>query len=123
MKEIKVVLVTGSRDWTRQDIIFNALQEHLGDHVLGIVRHGGCPTGADKMADNWVALQPGIAVDLVPANWHGLGRRAGPIRNKQMVNLGADICLAFPLGESRGTRGCMRLAKEAGIEVLDYGMD
>lgn len=123
MKDIKVVLVTGSRDWTNQDTVFKALQEHLGDNILGIVRHGGCPTGADKMAGNWVASQPGIAVDAISANWDVFGRSAGPIRNKQMVNLGADICLAFPLGESRGTRGCMRLAEQAGIKVINYGLD
>ena len=37
-----------------------------------------------------------------------------------MVDLGADVCLAFPLGESRGTRDCMRRASEAGIPVIDY---
>jgi hypothetical protein len=29
--------------------------------------------------------------------------------------------LAFPLGESRGTRGCMKLAKEAGLNVINCG--
>ena len=38
-----------------------------------------------------------------------------------MVNAGADLCLAFPLGESRGTRDCVRRADAAGIPVLNYG--
>ena len=123
MKEIKVVLVTGSRDWTRQDVVWSALHEHLGSEPLGIIRHGACPTGADKMADIWGDLQPGIAVDRVPAAWEIHGKSAGPKRNARMVTLKADICLAFPLGESRGTRDCMRKAEAAGIRVINYGLD
>jgi hypothetical protein len=55
------------------------------------------------------------------ADWTTHGKAAGPIRNARMVALGADVCLAFPKGESRGTRGCMRLAEKAGIRVCNYG--
>ena len=54
-----------------------------------------------------------------PAEWRG-GRLCGPERNAHMVSLGADLCLAFPLPSSRGTRNCMRLAREAGIPVYVY---
>jgi hypothetical protein len=36
-----------------------------------------------------------------------------------MVAAGADLCLAFPIGASPGTRSCMRLAAAAGIPVID----
>jgi len=56
------------------------------------------------------------------ADWKKYGRAAGPIRNKQMVELGADLCLAFPdhpKGHgSRGTWNCVKLAQQAGIPVL-----
>lgn len=42
---------------------------------------------------------------------------AGPLRTRDMVALGADLVLAFPLGPSRGTRSCMRLARQAGLSV------
>lgn len=54
-------------------------------------------------------LHPGKCDDFCPD--------AGPRRNAYMVSLGADICLAFPLPGSRGTRNCMRLARQAGIDV------
>jgi hypothetical protein len=38
-----------------------------------------------------------------------------------MVSLGADVCLAFPLGASPGTRGCMNIAERAGIHVINKG--
>jgi hypothetical protein len=54
-------------------------------------------------------LHPGQLADYCP--------NAGPRRNRRMVDAGADICLAAPLGASYGTRGCMRLARSAGIAV------
>lgn len=38
-----------------------------------------------------------------------------------MVDLGADLCLAFPLPDSRGTKDCMARAKKAGIKVISMG--
>ena len=52
-----------------------------------------------------------------PADWSTHGRAAGPIRNQQMVDRGADICLAFPTSSSIGTWDCVRRAKAAGIPV------
>jgi hypothetical protein len=40
-----------------------------------------------------------------------------------MVELGADFCIGFPLGESKGTRGCMELARKAGIPTFDLNED
>jgi hypothetical protein len=36
-----------------------------------------------------------------------------------MVDLGADLVLAFPLGKSEGTRDCIRRATAAGIHVRE----
>ena len=35
----------------------------------------------------------------------------------EMAQAGADLCLAFPLGESRGTWNCVNECKKAGIPV------
>ena len=121
MKHVPVVLVTGSRHWTDQNAVWAALQEEIGNELVAIVRHGACPTGADAMADAWCGTQPGIAVDRIPAAWDLMGKMAGPSRNTQMVNLGADICLAFPLKGSRGTIDCMTKAYRAGIRVINRG--
>lgn len=114
------------------------------DQVL--VRHGAQGTyragklikGTDMLADE-EARKLGMRTDPQPANWHGpcrpecrpghrrvgRGRRdycpaAGNYRNQdRLVVPGADVCLAFPLGASRGTRDCMRKAAAAGIEVVD----
>ncbi|WP_354643921.1 SLOG family protein [Kitasatospora camelliae] len=56
---------------------------------------------------------PGMLEDYCPT--------AGPRRNARLVALRprAVRCLAFPLGRSAGTRGCMALARAAGIPVKE----
>jgi hypothetical protein len=51
------------------------------------------------------------------ADWDRFGKRAGPIRNAEMVAAGAMLCLAFHrfLPGSKGTKDCARRALAAGI--------
>ncbi|BBX09437.1 hypothetical protein MAIC_42400 [Mycolicibacterium aichiense] len=62
-------------------------------------------------------VDPDVTEEWHPADWDQYGKAAGHIRNNHMVSLGADLCLPFPLGESRGTRGCMLAAQKAGIPM------
>jgi hypothetical protein len=116
------ILVTGSRHWTNRHVIAEAIKKAVADSGRTIddedviVVHGGAP-GADKIADS-VAFRLAYQVEAHPADWETHGAAAGPIRNAEMVALGADVCLAFPIGPSRGTRGCMALAEKAGIPVV-----
>ena len=114
---MKRILITGSRSWRDKSIIHSAINKHtdgLNPENVTIV-HGDCPTGADRIADEY-AREQGFNVESHPADW-SQGRKAGPLRNKKMITLGADICLGFPSGDSRGTRGCLRMAHEAGIPL------
>lgn len=109
------VLVTGSRSWTNQEQI----HEILSELRPAVVIHGGCPTGADAMASQW-CQQNGVTEDVFPADW-SRGRRAGYIRNQQMVDEKPDLVLAFLYGESRGTLMTMELARRAGLPVRVVG--
>ena len=109
------ILVTGSRDWADREKVWSALNEAATFGAM--VVHGDCPTGADALAQAWTECQPDVNVERFPADWAKHGKAAGPIRNQEMVDFGADLCLAFPLGASRGTRDCMRRAEAAGIPV------
>ncbi|MDB5253903.1 MAG: hypothetical protein JWP27_3072 [Flaviaesturariibacter sp.] len=119
------VLVTGSRDWPDNGTVEAALTRVLRDVIQAeprrdfVVVHGDCPTGADRFAVRWAEGNAalGVHAEAHPADWRKNGKAAGPLRNSLMVNLGADLCLAFPLGASRGTRDCMRKAAAAGIPV------
>lgn len=63
-----------------------------------------------------------LRVIKIMAEWNRLGRRAGPIRNREMLDLQPDIVLAFHdnLGESRGTKDCAEEAIRRGIPVAVY---
>lgn len=111
------VIVTGSRDWQDWRVVWDALTDLRLQKPLVVV-HGGCPTGADRFADDW-CKQTWTVKQVIKADW-SLGRRAGPIRNREMVDLGADICLAFIRNGSRGASGTARLAEAAGIKTVRY---
>lgn len=112
------VLVTGSRDWTDREAVHQALADiarNLPADADLVVVHGGCGAGADHIADHW-AKQYGATVEVHYADWR-TGRGAGPIRNRHMVQLGADLCLAFIKNRSRGASHCAHIAGLAGIPV------
>lgn len=81
------------------------------------VIHGGA-SGADTLADI-IASSLGFTIERYPAQWHLYGKKAGPIRNEEMVARGADIVLAFPAAVSPGTKHCMTVARRAGITVVN----
>lgn len=125
------VIVTGSRSWPDEQAVWRALGffvcEQCPDGDTVTVVHGGCPTGADHYASTWCALPMGDDVDVValeerhPADWDRYGKAAGPLRNREMVDLGAELVLAFPLpgprSLSRGTWDCIDAAAAHGIPV------
>lgn len=124
------ILFTGSRTWDREDVIYGALDILAGaafksgyDRV--VVVHGACPEGGDAIADGW-AIERGrqgpVRAERWPANWKHFGKKAGFMRDKAMVDEGADVCLAAIRDESRGATMTAELAERAGItvQVLDY---
>jgi hypothetical protein len=121
------VLVTGSRFWPDEAPIYRALyQQRLIAAGPMVIVHGDCPTGADAIADRWGRqfYTDTVIVEPHPADWAHWGKAAGPMRNQLMVDLGADICLAFPIvgpGGHSGTRDCMDKARAAGIPVIEHG--
>lgn len=136
------ILVTGSRSWTDRRAIATRIEQLATDAFPGgvLVLHGDAD-GADRIARDavraWKADGWPIDEHAVPANWsarcrdtckpgHRKSRNsgytycpmAGMYRNADMVNLGADVCLAFIRDASRGATGCADLAEAAGIPTL-----
>ncbi|NKY60443.1 SLOG family protein [Nocardia flavorosea] len=135
---MKRLLVTGSRDLTDHDLVRDALRKAWKQLQPGpIVLVHGAARGADTIArDIWVSGK--LLDEPHPADWahcrpecahpprkHANGRpwcpAAGSYRNQEMVDLGADLCVGFPLGDGwSGTRDCMRRARAAGIPVREF---
>lgn len=116
------ILVTGSREWTDRAMIEEALislTRGLSWHKVTVI-HGGA-RGADLIADQ-VAHDFDMQVEVHPADWEMHGKAAGPIRNQEMVDAGADVCVAFfhPDAQNRGTSDCAARAAKAGIPVKRY---
>jgi len=106
------VVVTGSRDWTNKDLIYNELMRLPIDTTI---IHGGA-RGADTIAGE-LAKKFCFEVIEVPANWKKYRNAAGPIRNREMLDMEPDLVLAFPLPESKGTKDCMKEARRRGIAL------
>jgi hypothetical protein len=118
------ILLTGSRNWRFPATIAEAILTAAVDFTVLLdditVVHGDCPTGADRHARLFVESHPSLRQERHPADWHRHGRRAGYVRNVEMVALGADLCLGFPRGHSPGTRMALKLARGAGIPRRVY---
>lgn len=106
------VLVCGSREWTEQARIYARLSK-LPDGTT--ILHGTA-RGADRIAASF-AEGWGFEVEHWPANWKRDGKKAGILRNIDMLDSGVDLVLAFWDGASRGTLHTIREAQKRGIHV------
>ncbi|HEY2528584.1 MAG TPA: DUF2493 domain-containing protein [Xanthobacteraceae bacterium] len=108
------VLVCGGRDYQDRTALYAALDRLHAERCFAVVITGGA-RGADMLAADWAAVRD-VATDTYHANWR-FGRKAGPIRNKRMLDEGRpDVVIAFPGGCD--TAGVIALARAAGVEVV-----
>lgn len=119
------ILITGSRDFTNRQLVEAAMVEAVAaspdwPRFTPTVIHG-CARGADRIA-NRIAANRNFNIERYPADWERLGNAAGPIRNREMLATGVDICLAFYKRGAKniGTRDMVRLCKRAGVSVKEY---
>ena len=121
------ILVTGSRNLRSYSIVDTEITKlvaharRIGATDIVIV-HGDCDTGADRLT-RMFCEQNGLQQEPHPAAWRWpdgtFDRSAGPKRNTEMVELGANVCVAFWTGSSTGgTLDAFRKASKAGIRVI-----
>jgi hypothetical protein len=116
-----VLGIVGSRDYN------NATD--FAKVVNGWIQKNGKPTlivsggakGADELAEIY-AKECGIPLEVIRADWNSYGRKAGPMRNSQIVQLCSHI-LAFPSHQGKGTQDTMAKAKRDGKHLTIHYVD
>lgn len=107
-----IAIVCGGRNFEDVEFIRNTLDELQPDCII----QKGC-RGVDSITKEW-AEHSGIPCFTCPANWDYHGKKAGPLRNKWMLDFTkATHLIAFPGGV--GTRGMIELAKKANLEIVE----
>lgn len=112
------LLITGSRSWDNLDYIrstFIAVSDEFGDDITLV--SGACPTGADRLGEI-VAAELGWSVELYPADWNTYGKRAGFVRNSQMIDTEPDIVVGFVRNGSKGASMTVNLGKKKGLPTV-----
>lgn len=100
------IAIVGSRNYSNP----NDVREFVRSlEPNTIVISGGAP-GVDTVAIDEAKLI-GLRTEVYPADWRTLGKSAGFIRNRQLVEL-CDRLVAFWDGESRGTKHSISLASK-----------
>lgn len=119
-------VICGGRHYANRTYLRRFL-DHVHDTIgISCVVHGdagGVNTqtgelyGADKLAGEWAEMN-GIPIKVYPANWDKYGKRAGFLRNYQMLECeNPDAIIAFPGNE--GTKNMCELALANGKSIID----
>ena len=127
-----VIVAGGGRDllWLPAQIAAVLLARTSGQLVHGLL-HGGA-RGADRTIGR-AAFQLGWSVEVLPADWRRHGRAAGPIRNRELLELAISraealssaaapasvLVVAFPGGAGTASlvREARRLAAHAPVPL------
>jgi predicted Rossmann-fold nucleotide-binding protein len=110
------VIVCGGRnfyDYPRFQQIMDTLRPIYN---FSRIIHGGAK-GADSLAHRF-AQERNIVCKVYPANWELHGKKAGPLRNIEMLTVEQpELVIAFPGGV--GTAHMVMIAKKAGVAVIE----
>ncbi len=113
------VAIVGSRQFGERAA---EVRQQIADYIAELPRGDEIVTGGALGADAWAeffAKRDSRPVHVFPADWQRYGRRAGAVRNKQIVDA-ADRVVAFWDGKSPGTKITIDMATRAGkpVEVI-----
>jgi hypothetical protein len=108
-------LICGGRKFNDMKLASSTLDRLRTELGFTNIIQGGA-TGADTIAMLW-ANSRGVPNVTYPAQWNIHGKKAGPMRNTQMLEEGKpDVVIAFP--GDKGTRDMVSKAEAAGVKVI-----
>lgn len=124
LPEHRLILFTGSRNWTDT----NAVDEVFGEDLM--YRRDIIVEGGHRWHDEFGNVQVDRSLDAIAwslagergfssytfrAPWDNFRKRAGSLRNEHMARLLPDYTYAFPLPGSKGTWDMVRRIKGRGL--------
>lgn len=104
----RIVAIVGSRDWP-EDQKF-VIENFVNSLPMDAVVVSGQAAGVDTWAED-AAKALGLKFLPFPADWKQFGRRAGYLRNVQIVEACTEVT-AFWAGESPGTQHTINIARQ-----------
>lgn len=140
---MKRIIVCGSRSFTDRAMVEKKLSKLIVRLACFELITGGCPTGADRLAEDWADRQfprkrvvkkrfhaewdnlqaPGAIIKVRPGGGK-YNAAAGPARNKAMADYAGrkGVCIAFrnAIGPSPGTDDMLARARKMGMKVYVY---
>lgn len=114
------VCVTGGHDFKDEASLIRELDSLWDQGVIGPddTYIDGMAAGVDTMFNSWVKSK-GVSIlniERKPANWNKYRKKAGPIRNCEMLFSGIDLLLSFP--GNNGTAHMTRICSNAGVRII-----
>lgn len=106
------VIVFGSRSFSDYQTLAQRLDLFLAN-CSDIAIISGCAKGADQLGEKY-ATEHGYGLIKVPAQWDVYGKKAGFLRNDQMLDI-ATHAVGFWDGQSRGTADMIAKVKARGL--------
>jgi YspA, cpYpsA-related SLOG family len=113
------IVVTGSRYWQDEQTIGMKLQRAVlqAYPFTDVVVVQGGAEGADGIARAW-AERFRVKVETFEADWKTHGKAAGPLRNTRMLDAGAHLVLAFPVGDPSSSPGTWDTIHKAAVRGI-----
>ena len=103
-----IVAIVGSRSFTDYAELKRVVSSMKNITITKIVSGGA--SGVDRLAD-YYAQDNIIPFTVILPDWKKYGKAAGPIRNRQIVEM-ADYIILFWDGVSKGTKSTLDICKE-----------
>jgi len=118
------IIIAGSRVYDNYRTLKRVCDEviektDIGEDPITIIC--GCAHGADALGDRY-GYDNRYEIKYFKADWEKYGKGAGPMRNRQMAEVG-DMLIAFPIGKSKGTLNMVKEAMKRKLKVYVYEKD
>mgnify|MGYP003571319571 CR=1 FL=1 len=110
MNNIRLAIV-GSRTFNDYNMVVKVLSQLKHDYDYNYIEIvSGGAKGADAFGERY-ANENGIKLTVFPTDWKKWGKRAGFIRNVDIIK-NCDVCVCFWDGESHGTKHDVELCQQ-----------